>query len=193
VFDENVFPFAALNPTTGARYTSEVLLLPDSSSSGIIDSNVAYDPPVICLNLLNMLPNTLLQPQPISGVSNNQLCTSTGVDPPTGTAPDRITSEASQASAPGRIAPDRIAPDALHDTTSPSPAAPEGQAAPSDTVATSDQQDPTAALAPATLVPSITLLGPMLNTTPRTRLQAGISKPKNLQRWYCSLCESYYL
>jgi hypothetical protein len=95
VFDENVFPFAALNPTAGARYTSEVLLLPDSSSSGIIDSNVAYDPPVIRLNPLNMLPNTLLQPQPIPGVSNNQLCTSTGVDPPAGTAPDQITSEAS--------------------------------------------------------------------------------------------------
>jgi hypothetical protein len=60
VFDENIFPFAALNPTAGARYTSEVLLLPDSSSSGIIDSNVAYDPLVIRSNPLNMLPNTLL-------------------------------------------------------------------------------------------------------------------------------------
>jgi hypothetical protein len=62
VFDENVFPFANLHPTIGARYTSEVLLLPDSPSSGIADPNVAYDPPVICLNPLNMLPNTFLQP-----------------------------------------------------------------------------------------------------------------------------------
>jgi hypothetical protein len=57
-------------------------------------------------------------------------------------APARITFEASQVPAPP-------APDVPHDTTSSSPAAPEGQAAPSDMVPTSDQLDPTAALAPA--------------------------------------------
>jgi hypothetical protein len=34
VFDESIFLFAELNPTAGARYSSEVLLLPSSSSSG---------------------------------------------------------------------------------------------------------------------------------------------------------------
>jgi hypothetical protein len=87
VFDKNIFPFADLNPTAGARYTSEVLLLPDLPSLCIIDSNVAYDPPVICLNPLNMLPDNFLQPPLILGASDNQLCTNTGVYPPTGTAP----------------------------------------------------------------------------------------------------------
>jgi hypothetical protein len=73
--------------------------------------------------------------------------------------PTRITSEASQAPAPP-------APNASHNTTSLSPTAPEDQAAPSDTVPTSDQPDPTAALAP---VP---------HTASHTRLQAGISNPK---------------
>jgi hypothetical protein len=40
------------------------------------------------------------------------------------------------------------------------------------------QPDPTAALAPTALVPSTTPLGPVPITAPRTRLQAGISKPK---------------
>jgi hypothetical protein len=30
VFDESVFPFAQLHPTASARYTSDVLLPPDS-------------------------------------------------------------------------------------------------------------------------------------------------------------------
>jgi hypothetical protein len=55
VFDETIFPFATLNPTAGARYTSEVLLIPKSPPMGITDSNVAYDPPVI---RLNPLPNS---------------------------------------------------------------------------------------------------------------------------------------
>jgi hypothetical protein len=75
VFDENIFPFADLNPTAGARYTSEVLLLPDLPSLCITDSNVAYDPPVP----LNMLPDNFLQPPLILGASDNQLCTNTGV------------------------------------------------------------------------------------------------------------------
>jgi hypothetical protein len=53
---------------------------------------------------------------------------------------------------------------------SPWPAAPEGQAAPSDTVPTSIQLDPAAALAPAVL--------PNTAPHPRTWLQAGIRQPK---------------
>lgn len=143
------FPFATLNPTAGARYTSEVLLLPASSSSGITDSNMANDPPVICLNPLNMLPNNFLQQQPTPGASNPQLCTNPRVDLPAGLAPEQIP-------------PDNLASSSL--------APPEDPAATFATVPPSVQPDTTAAQ-PHAILP---------NPAPRsrTRLQAGIRKPK---------------
>jgi hypothetical protein len=36
IFDENVFPFANIYSIAGTRYSAEILLLPDSKSSGLI-------------------------------------------------------------------------------------------------------------------------------------------------------------
>jgi hypothetical protein len=81
VLDESIFRFATLNPIAGARYTSKVLLIPESLPMGITDSNVAYDPPVI---RLNPLPNSFLQPQTLPGDANHQMCTNTRADMATG-------------------------------------------------------------------------------------------------------------
>jgi hypothetical protein len=59
VFDEAVFSFANLPFTTGARYTSEVLLIP---SMGDIDLPMTDSSPAPVLHLPNLFTHDLLQP-----------------------------------------------------------------------------------------------------------------------------------
>ena len=96
-----------------------------------------------------MLPNNFLQQQPTPGASNPQLCTNPRVDLPAGLAPEQIP-------------PDNLASSSL--------APPEDPAATFATVPPSVQPDTTAAQ-PHAILP---------NPAPRsrTRLQAGIRKPK---------------
>jgi hypothetical protein len=62
IFDENISPFAHLQPTAGKRYTYEVLLLPTpTSSSGVTDDHVINNPPVCSLNPLHLITNQYLQ------------------------------------------------------------------------------------------------------------------------------------
>jgi hypothetical protein len=66
VFDENVFPFAALHSTAGAGDTSEVLLLPESSPSwASIDAPLNNYPDNPCLPHMPVWTNQQFQPQRI--------------------------------------------------------------------------------------------------------------------------------
>jgi hypothetical protein len=44
IFDENIFPFATLNPNAGARYHSDVLLLPSTDPRNNVVTNLTNDP-----------------------------------------------------------------------------------------------------------------------------------------------------
>jgi hypothetical protein len=48
-FEEYVFPFASLNSNVGARYTSDVLLIPSSTTGDNIFTNESNDPIVSAL------------------------------------------------------------------------------------------------------------------------------------------------
>jgi hypothetical protein len=54
IFDESVFPFASLNSHTGARYTSDVLLVPSFTPGDNIFTNEANDPTISILPCPNM-------------------------------------------------------------------------------------------------------------------------------------------
>jgi hypothetical protein len=60
IFYEGIFPFAALHPTVGARYTADVLIPRANSDLPVINS-----PPAANTNELNMWTHQLLQPQTI--------------------------------------------------------------------------------------------------------------------------------
>jgi hypothetical protein len=62
IFDETIFPFAEIHPRTGARYTNDVLLLPDipRATSDLPRGNI---PTNTCLPVLVLLPRSVLQPQ----------------------------------------------------------------------------------------------------------------------------------
>jgi hypothetical protein len=64
IFKENVFTFANLNSSAGAKYTSKVSLLRDHSiSPGTSDLHVDHSPTASDLPVSNLWPYQLLQPQ----------------------------------------------------------------------------------------------------------------------------------
>jgi hypothetical protein len=61
IFDEVIFPFAQLSSTTGARYSSKVLLLHDHSSTWASTKEPMNNSPVItCLPSPLVVTNRLL-------------------------------------------------------------------------------------------------------------------------------------
>jgi hypothetical protein len=55
IFDESVFPFASLNPNAGARYHSDVLLLPSTPSGNNDLTNMANAPTLSSLLVFGAL------------------------------------------------------------------------------------------------------------------------------------------
>jgi hypothetical protein len=86
IFDENAFLFATLHPNAGARYTSEVLLVPEPLSSRAITYSPLNNTPAIpCIP--NLLAWTNQQPQTISAVSPMQ---NSGAPSTTGSTLDHV-------------------------------------------------------------------------------------------------------
>jgi hypothetical protein len=74
VFHENLFPFASLHPTTGARYSAEVLLLPSHSSFRATSDSCMNNTPVnSCVPNLLVWTNQHSQPQTILTASPVQI------------------------------------------------------------------------------------------------------------------------
>jgi hypothetical protein len=55
IFDESVFPFVSLNPNAGARYHSDVLLLPSTPSGNNDLTNMANAPTLSSLLVFGAL------------------------------------------------------------------------------------------------------------------------------------------
>jgi hypothetical protein len=92
------------------------------------------------------------------------MCTNTGVDLATGTAAAQV--------------PNLHVPAAPTVVLAPLSTVSQDQAMASTPVQHSAPPEPVVVTTPVTLGPSTSTLGPVLPTAPRTRLQAGIRKPK---------------
>jgi hypothetical protein len=156
VFDENVFPFAALHPTVGAKYTFDVLLLPAPSPSRVsTDLSVVNSPTNSGSQFSSLWSPQILQPQLIPGVA---------VEPAPVAALDGANIQEDFAGAL-RLTPTGDAP-ALGSGTSPisQPSASESAPDPPPDRPLSDHPELASVSAPAIAM--------------RTRLQSGIRKPK---------------
>jgi hypothetical protein len=78
IFDESLFPFASLHTTDGARYTSDVVLLPDSSSRASTEEplNNYLDKP--CVSMPISLTNPVVQSQRILATVSDLVGGATG-------------------------------------------------------------------------------------------------------------------
>jgi hypothetical protein len=162
VFDETLFPFAALHPTAGARYTSDVLLLPDPYNSRANSDDLVTNSPAESSMLAPILwPNQLLQPPMIPAADS---VSAGGLNPDadllTGSAPQ---SSDAAAGAPSNAVLPTITAASIAPTALGLPRADFGVAGPS--------------LADGHL-PTPSASGPVLLPIRRTRLQSGIVKPR---------------
>lgn len=77
VFDETIFPFAALHPNAGARLRSEVLLLPEHLQNPSI-GDLNYDPILTSSPTSNVVHDDAGQTSTVQG----QDTTNFGANPP---------------------------------------------------------------------------------------------------------------
>jgi hypothetical protein len=190
IFNENVFPFAALHSNAGARYTADVLLLDDAFPQANIDLSVSNFPTnQRCLQLV-LWPQQIVQPQTIpiplalaqesalgSAPTTSAITSATEIRVDSVPAPS-VPGAASGASAslPVQSPPVPIA--LRHDclTASPSTSAPQQSSQVVSALASALIFVPNSVAAPA----------PSEQNAPRTRLQAGIRKPKIFSD--CTVC-----
>jgi hypothetical protein len=201
VFDEDIFPFSKLHPNAGARLRSEILLLPSnllnpSDGDELVDDSVSNDanPTVfgarnidlqaqqgetgagaaIGVDLLQIPCASSSASVPIIGAGESGAAAA----PPPSSGAAACPGSASAPTAPGAGSPPRqpepaTSPVLVHpgETSAPAPAT--GTAAPAPVTG------PAAAPTPATgsSVPGASGVSTP-ESRPRTRLQAGIRKPK---------------
>jgi hypothetical protein len=173
IFDENVFMFAQLHPTAGARYSAEVLLLHSSSRTSsdfhvtsILPNPDSSSPVVLSFNLLQ--PQKISAPDPAGHMTAK-------IDPLSGSAPLPVASTGTETQ--GDSVP--MTPTTSGPGDSPGPHLPSTRAAPPATSSDMGSLPNTALLAtaPSLLVASTSVLVPV-ETAPHTWLQSGIRKPK---------------
>lgn len=172
IFDEHGFPFAELNPTAGARYSADILLLPDNSSRVPTDEpvvNIHTDSTVI---VPNMWTHPILQPQRILGVQPSSVLALANLFAATFRAP---IPELSQPLAANPRSPSVSLLPTPPDNEPITEVAP-GPTDVDDTSATTSMPE---RLQLQGLDPTISAHNsPPPISGPRTRLQAGIRKPK---------------
>jgi hypothetical protein len=194
IFDENIFPFSELHSTAGARYTADILL-PDPISTVPADEPAVNTHACVLPIVPNMLPQPVLQPLTIPGAESSSVSQPTepvtavpGVSVPASSAPagsnpalPRL--EPLQAALDAMQQPDAAVGPDIHASIST-----DGVVAdPANSVRIHPEEAAagasTSVSAPDLPLPPVPVSaesaqGAVPNFAPRTRLQAGIRKPK---------------